>query len=164
MWILCPDSCIAAAPDPVRGFCCATGRIASQAAQPMYIPMCTTPCPSIHIQLTDTFECGGSFASWRALQWCALVVWSLKLIPITAMLTYMLSFFCSLKLPSWLARSHLKGMHGCGVWCCVHMWVCLTPLYCLPLHCHCLHHITVINRHIAISNFHHCLVWPPGLP
>ena len=45
------------------------------------------------------------------------------------------------------------GMHGCDVWCRLHVWVCVTPLYCLPLHCHCLHHITVIRRHIAISTY-----------
>ena len=37
--------------------------------------------------------------------------------------------FCSPKLPSWLAGSYLKGTHGCGVWCRVHVWVCVTPLY-----------------------------------
>ena len=127
MWVLCPDGtnmqqqmnlycmglCIAAIPDPARDFSCATGRITSQAAQPMYVPMCMTPCLPIHIQLTYTFECGGSFASWRALQWCALVVCSLNLFPITAMLTYMYRLcFCSPKLPSWLACSHFKGVRG----------------------------------------------------
>jgi len=59
----------------------------------------------IHIQSTNILNVWGQFASQRTCggslhlgehcKWCALVVCSLKLIPITAMLTYILRFLLS---------------------------------------------------------------------